>query len=435
MQLNVADFPVREILLGNSYRYRSGRLELDAEDLAHIVLQDHRIREAKFDTASPGDPVRITGIRDVVEPRVKFGSDAQVFPGTVGPVTGVGFGLTHRLSGMTVLSTAAYEGTIRAGTGVQRSAILDMWGPGAAASRFGSLVHLVLIMRLAESLAELDAHGAMQKAEFEVAKRLAEITEGLTPEHVEQYEFNDMERSSPRVVLVQGCLTDSQQPHSGVSYYGLPIRDSLATLIHPNELFDGAIGTNTTRAVAYSPTTWDWQNHPLVLGLYQEQAAGRLTFAGVILERISFDTFHGKEVIAHNTAQLAAQVGADAALVSWIGSGNAFVEVMLTIRACERRGIKTALVTYEYGGKDGVDSPLLYYAAEANAVVSTGSRDRWIKLPEAEKIIGPFEEIKVLSYPGAPLTSARGAITLDARDMIIGGVDNWGGGNWTCTGW
>jgi glycine reductase complex component B subunit alpha and beta len=435
MQLNVADFPVREIRLGNSYRYQSGRLELDAEDLAQIVLQDHRIREAKFDTASPGDQVRITGIRDVVEPRVKFGSDAQVFPGTVGPVTGVGYGLTHRLSGMTVLCAAAYEGTIRAGTGVQRSAILDMWGPGAVASRFGSLVHVVLIMRLTEGLAELDAHGAIQKAEFEVAKRLAEITEGLTPERVEQYELNDKERSSPRVVLIQGCLTDSQQPHSGVSYYGLPIRDSLATLIHPNELFDGAIGTNTTRAVAYSPTTWDWQNHPLVLGLYQEQAAGRLTFVGVILERISFDTFQGKEVIAHNTAQLAAQVGADAALVSWIGSGNAFVEVMLTIRACERRGIKTTLVTYEYGGKDGVDSPLLYYAAEANAVVSTGSRDRWIKLPEAEKIIGPFEEIKVLSYPGAPLASARGAITLDARDMIIGGVDNWGGGHWTCTGW
>jgi Glycine/sarcosine/betaine reductase component B subunits len=60
------------------------------------------------------------------------------------------------------------------------------------------------------------------------------------------------------------------------------------------------------------------------------------------------------------------------------------VEVMLTIRACERRGIKTALlVTYEYGGKDGVDSPLLYYVPEADAVVSTRSRDRWIELPEA----------------------------------------------------
>jgi len=38
----------------------------------------------------------------------------------------------------------------------------------------------------------------------------------------------------------------------------------------------------------------------------------------------------------------------------------------------------------------------------------------------------------VLSYPGAPSTAARAALTLDARDMIIGGVDNWGGGNWIC---
>jgi hypothetical protein len=78
-----------------------------------------------------------------------------------------------------------------------------------------------------------------------------------------------------------------------VSYYGLPIRESLATVIHPNELLDGAVTVNTTRGVAYSPTTWDWQNHPLVLGLYRAQAAGRLAFAGVILERIAFDTVLG----------------------------------------------------------------------------------------------------------------------------------------------
>jgi len=33
MQLDLADFPVREIRLGNAHRYRSGILELDAEDL------------------------------------------------------------------------------------------------------------------------------------------------------------------------------------------------------------------------------------------------------------------------------------------------------------------------------------------------------------------------------------------------------------------
>jgi len=118
--------------------------------------------------------------------------------------------------------------------------------------------------------------------------------------------------------------------------------------------------------------------------------------------------------------------------VTWLGSGNAFVDVMLTVRACEQRGIKTALVTYEYGGKEGIDSPLLYYVPEADAVVSTGSRDRWIELPPAEKVVGPYDQIQILSYPGAPVASARGSLTLDARDMIVGGVDNWGRQSWTC---
>ena len=431
MKLDLANFPVREIGFGNSYRYKNGRLTVDREDLVRIVSGDERIAAARFETVEPGEHARITGVRDVVEPRAKFGARGQVFPGTIGPVESVGSGVTHRLSGMTVIATAHYEGTIRAGTGVQRSAMLDMWGPGAQASRFSNYPHLVLIMRLKQALGEFEAHLAIQRAEFAVARRIAQITEGARPQEVEQFELNEAE-SLPRVILIQGCITNGGQPHSGVSYYGLPIRESLATWIHPNELLDGAVTTNTTRGIGYYPTSWDWQNHPLALELYRQQAAGRLSFAGMIIERISYDTIQGKEVVAHNTAQLAAHAKADAALITWLGSGNAFVEVMLTIRACEQRGIKTTLVSYEYGGKDGVDSPLLYYVPEANAVVSTGSRDRWIELPEAEKIVGPYDQIQVLTYPGAPSSPATAALTLDARDMIVGGVDIWGSGAIRC---
>jgi hypothetical protein len=432
MRLEMAEFPVRELRLGGGYRYREGVLEVDSEDLTRRALLDPRIRSARLDVVNPGDAVRVTGIRDVVEPRVKFGGAAQVFPGVLGPVTAVGSGVTHHLSGMAVLATAAYEGTVRAGTGVQRSAILDMWGRGAEASRFSTLNHLVLILDIQEGLGELEAHSAIQTAEFEVARKVAEATNGLEPAQTQIYDLDIGAGQRPRVVLIQGCITQAQQPHSGIGYYGLPIRESLPTAIHPNELLDGAITPNTTRGIGYYPTSWDWQNHPLAMGLYREHAAGRLSFGGVILERISYETHQAKEVVAHNAAQLARSLGADAALITWTGSGNAFVEVMLTIRACERLGIKTVLVTYEYGGKDGVDSPLLFYAEEANAVVSTGSRDRWIDLPEPERTVGPYDAIRVLSYPGAPSTPARSALTLDARDMIIGGVDNWGRGNWTC---
>ena len=434
MRLEMAEFPVRRVRLSGAYRYQDGILDVDKDDLSRCVLADSRIQAARFDVVTPGEAVRVTGIRDVVEPRAKFASVAQVFPGVLGPVMAVGSGVTHRLSGMAVLTTAAYEGTVRAGTGVQRSAILDMWGRGAEASRFSSLTHLVLIMEVREGLGELEAHHAIQNAELAVACKAAEATLGLTPARTQTYDI-DTRAQRPRVVLIQGCITQAQQPHSGIGYYGLPIRESLPTAIHPNELLDGAVTPNTTRGIGYYPTSWDWQNHPLAMGLYREHAAGRVNFAGVILERISYETHQAKEVVAHNAAQLARSLGADAALITWTGSGNAFVEIMLTIRACERLGIKTVLVTYEYGGKDGVDSPLLFYAEEANAVVSSGSRDRWIDLPAPAKIVGSYEAIRVLNYPGAPSTPAADALTLDARDMIIGGVDNWGRGTWTCMGY
>ena len=431
MRLELAEYPVTAIRLGRNFSYQGGVLEVDATALSDMVLRDGRICEASFSVVRPGDKVRVTGIRDVVEPRVKVSGNGQVFPGILGPVESVGDGRTNRLSGMAVTATAEYHGTIRAGLGVERSALLDMWGIGAAASKFSGLVHLVLVMRLREGLSELDAHTAIQLAELQVARRLAETTVGIDPAKVEVFDLSVKRPELPNVVLIQGCLTDDHHVHSGVSYYGLSIRESLATVVHPNELLDGAMAVNTTRGIGYSPIVYDWQNHPLVLGLCRDHGK-RFNFLGIILQRIRYETFHGKEVIAHNAAQLATTLGADGALVTWLGSGNAFVDVMLTVRTCEQRGIESVLVTYEYGGKDGVDSPLLFYVEEANAVVSTGTRDRWLELPEAERIVGPYEQIQILSYPGAPVANCKEKLTLDARDLVIGGVDNWGQESWVC---
>jgi glycine reductase len=129
---------------------------------------------------------------------------------------------------------------------------------------------------------------------------------------------------------------------------------------------------------------------------------------------------------------MAKALSADGALVTWIGGGNAFVDVMFTVRACERLGVKTTLVTYENGGKEGKDSPVLFYLAEADAVVSTGALDRPLQLPAMEKVIGPYGEIKIFPFPGAAPVPARGALALEARDVMIGGADIWGQKNFRC---
>ena len=432
MKLEIAEFPVTQIRLARRFSYENQVLEVDQSELLSLVLQDPRITDANLAVAMPGEKTRITGIRDIVEPRHKVSASGQVFPGILGPIEDVGVGRTHRLSGMAVIAAAEYEETIRAGTTVQRSAILDMSGPGAEISRFSGLLHLVLSFRIVPDRGELEAHAAIQLAEYRVACRLAQITAALAPEKISIYDLSKQDRNLPNVMLLQGCITDPQHVHSGVGYYGLSLRDSMATYVHPNELFDGALTVDTTRSGrGYYPTTWDWQNHPLVLGLYE--AHGRsLNFVGVILQRIRFETYHGKEVGAQNAARMAAAMNADGVLVTWIGGGNAFVDVMFTIRACERRGIKTALVTYENGGKEGKDSPVLFYLPEADAVVSTGSLDRTLDLPAMEKVIGPYEQLKIFPFPGASPVSARGPLSLEARDVLMGGADLWGQSNWKC---
>ena len=432
MKLEIAEFPVKQIRLCQRFSYGNQLLEVDEPGLINLVLQDPRISDASIAVAMPGERTRITGIRDIVEPRHKVSGSGQVFPGILGPIEDVGDGRTHRLSGMTVIAAAEYEGTIRAGTTVQRSAILDMFGPGAKISRFSSHIHLVVSFRIVSGLAELEAHTAIQLAEYKIAHRLAQTTVGLSPEKIVTYELDKLEPDLPNVMLVQGCITDPQHVHSGVGYYGLSLRDSMATFLHPNELFDGAVTVDTTRSGrGYYPTTWDWQNHPLVLALYEAHGQS-LNFGGIILQRIRFETYHGKEVGAQNAARLAHAMKADGVLVTWIGGGNAFVDVMFTIRACERKGIKTTLVTYENGGREGKDSPVLFYVSEANAVVSTGSLDRTLALPAMDRVIGPYEEIKIFPFPGAAPVSAREPLSLEARDVMIGGADLWGRGTSKC---
>jgi glycine reductase len=147
MKLELAEFPVKQIRLGHRFRYENQVLDVDEAGLIALILQDSRISNATLAVASPGERTRITGIRDIVEPRHKVSGKGQVFPGVLEAVENVGEGRTHRLSGMTVIAAAEYEGTIRAGTTVQRSAILDMAGPGAEVSRFSAFLHLVLSFR------------------------------------------------------------------------------------------------------------------------------------------------------------------------------------------------------------------------------------------------------------------------------------------------
>lgn len=431
MRLELASFSVRDVRCGEQTRYERGVLELDKADLLSFVRQDPRIARADLEVAFPGERTRIVNVRDVVEPRAKVSGPGGVFPGILGPVEPVGEGRTHRLSGVAVIASAAYRPTILSGTAAQDSSMVDMWGPGAEASPFGSTINIVLVLHLRETVTELEAHAAIQLAECRLAHRLAEATRDLAPESVEICELRPVGPSLPRVVHILSFLTNWHAPHSGVAYYGLPVRESLPTLAHPNEFLDGALTTDARKGRSSYTDTWSWMNNPVVLRLLREHGR-RLNFLGVILQRTRFEAEHGKRVTAVAAAQMARLLGADGALITrTVSSGANFVDVMLTVQACERSGVQTVLLTPEWGGAAGDEPPLLFHVPEARAIVSTGSTDREIRVPAPARVIGVAEGGLVQLEVADPPFSPWGEATV-SEAYVTGASDWWGRGHTTC---
>ena len=432
MRLELADFPVKDVKFGKRTGYNSGVLDIDKEEMATLVMQDSRVTYFDLDVTFPGEKTRVANVRHVTEPRVKISGPGCVFPGVMGPVETVGEGRTHRMSGVTIFSSVARRSTIPSGTSAQDASIMDMWGPGAEITPFGSTINIVQVLKLQDNLSEWDAHAATQLAACRVATRLAEATKDMNPETVEVFELSEVDPSLPRVVYIMSFCTVRTAPHSSVGYYGLSVRDSQPSLIHPNELFDGALTQDGRRGGGGYITDWAFLNHPLVLKLYREHGK-RLNFVGVIMESTDFPTEIGKQAQASGAAQTARILKADDAIVTRINvSGNSFIEVMLTVQSCVKKGIKTVLMVPEWGGLEGTDISYVFYVPEATAMISPGSHERRLDLPAPDKVIGLNKGQLMEFYTGDKQFSPWDALTLEMRREITGGLDWFGGMNFTC---
>ena len=422
-------FPVREIVPGRSTGYAEGRLTVDVDEIARLVRESPQITDAACEVVVPGESVRVPYVLDAVEPRVKVSGPGCVFPGILGGVETVGSGRTHRLDGMAVVASGEIP-LPTLGTGASRGAFLDMAAPG----NLGPLSHtlnLVLLLEFAPGHGELDYHAAVQMAEMRVGRHLAEATAGLTPAETAAYDIEEVDPALPKVVLIQGVVTVAHEPHPWYAFYGQPIRAVFPFFVHPNELLDGAFTARATGISGHSPSTWEWGNHSVVEELYR--AHGReLNFLGIVVHRIGFDTHGAKQMAANQAAKLARRLGADGAIVAWLSAGNAFIDTMLSVQACERAGVRTVLLTYEQPGVRGVDPSFIFSVPEADAIVSTGNKNVALCTAPVERVAGGRETLHWDFAATAPEAPAGEAIQVDDLFRVLGGVDTWGWGRVTC---
>ncbi|MPN09392.1 Glycine reductase complex component B subunits alpha and beta [bioreactor metagenome] len=86
--------------------------------------------------------------------------------------------------------------------------------------------------------------------------------------------------------------------------------------------------------------------------------------------------------------KLASMLGVDGVVISEEGFGNPDADLIMNCRKAEQAGIRTALITDEYAGRDGASQSLADATKEADAVVTAGNANMIVVLPPQEKIIG-----------------------------------------------
>ena len=383
MRLELAAFPVLRAALGDATVCHGGTLTVGVPEVRRLVLHDRRIGNVHLDVIHPGDATRVLRVLDSVEPLHKVAGASCAFPGFNGPPHTAGAGRTHRLSGcaVTVVTEFPFEAS---GVLAFEEGVIEMSGPGAAYSGGADRVHLLLGLTPGTASTNADYDDAVRRAALRVADHLAAATATLTPPETETLALTPPERTLPRVVWVHQVR--AQGPMVQTFLYGHEMSGMVPTMVHPNELLDGALVGANYKTGSKTPT-FAHTRHPSLLSLYARHGHD-VDFAGVIVARGHHESEFLKERSAHFVAKLAAMLRAEGALCTYEATGNTHIDFMLTVQALERAGVLTASVVHEYGGPDGADASLVDFVPEASALASSGGIDRRVHLPAPARVIG-----------------------------------------------
>ena len=84
MKLELGFIQINDIQFSKECKVENGTLYVDPEAVRAFVYEEDDVRdwvaEMQFDIARPGERVRITPVKDVIEPRVKVQGPGGLFP-------------------------------------------------------------------------------------------------------------------------------------------------------------------------------------------------------------------------------------------------------------------------------------------------------------------------------------------------------------------
>ncbi len=422
LKLELGYIQINDIQFSKECKVENNTLYVDPEAVKAFMYEDDDVKawvkDFSFDVAKPGESVRITPVKDVIEPRVKVEGPGGVFPGVISKVETVGSGKTHVLRGMAVVTAGKIVGF--------QEGIIDMSGPGADYTPFSKLNNFVVVAEPAEGYQDHkhEYEHAVRIAGLRAATYIGEIGRNVPPDETKEFETYGIKEgieklpNLPRVAYVhmlqsQGLLHDTY-------VYGVDAKRSLTTIINPTETMDGAIISGNCVSACDKNTTYHHQNNPVVANLFAAHGKTLNYVCNIITNENVY--LADKQRSSDWTSKLCRLLDLDGALVSQEGFGNPDTDLIMNCKKIELQGVKTVIITDEYAGQDGKSQSLADADPLADAVVTGGNANEVIILPKMDKVIGTLDYVDVIA--GGHAGSLREDGTIEAELQVITGATN-----------
>lgn len=428
MRLELGKILINDIQFSNETKVEKGVLYINKAELISLLSEDEHLKSVDVDLAKPGESVRITPVKDVVEPRVKVNGPGGVFPGMISKVDIVGSGRTHVLKGAAVMTVGKIVGF--------QEGIIDMQGPGAEYTPFSKTNNIVLILEPAEGVETYTYEKAARMAGLKAATYLGKAGKDIEPDELEVFEtkplFEQGEefKNLPKVAYVQ--MLQSQGLLHDTYVYGVDAKQIVPTLLYPTELMDGAIISGNCVSSCDKNTTYHHLNNPVVRAMYEKHGK-EINFVGVIITNENV-YLADKERSSNWTAKLCKFLNLDGAIVSQEGFGNPDTDLIMNCKKIEGQGVKTVIITDEYAGRDGASQSLADADVAANAVVTGGNANETIVLPKMDKVIGTLDYVDIIAGGFDGSLREDGSIMVELQ-AITGATNELGFNKLSATGY
>jgi len=427
IRLEAGTVAVKGLQLGDKSGFANGVITINAADLQKTLLTDKRLGRIDVNIAKPGDNTRIVKVVDVIEPRVKTGTRVGQFfyPGAMahGSEQMAGNGSINILKGAAVVVTNAGAPAAATNASVAEGNIIQMTGAGSEVSDFSKTFNIIITVYPGDGVSANDYSVATGLASARAADYVGQLAQAVKPDSVKVFELGPVDQrckgmeNLPRVAYIQMFNWGNSPAIRGFGtglgesiFYGDDAAELPPTIIHPNEVFDGAL--LSPRASA--EPNFFFVDNPNVEELYANHGK-TLCFVGMMITQSRYtavNDFFAEGMAARSMLTL---LHPDGVIINKYGGGAPQYHGAEIASLLEKAGVKIAYTPGRFC------SVIFTQPEVINSLVNTGGGSSTLVLPKVDKAIG-FHALSKMNTD--VLTSAIGS--------QYGATNQLGGGSYKC---